>query len=550
MPSMQHYSGPSVFPIGPWTHVILIVLSFGLVAFGQPTWCGSCGLAAAILGYALFWRSMWGLPTNWDRFWAGFAWFSLIQLFQLAWMLSHPYVYIYAIWSFFSFLFGVQFGLLCLLVRPANVISIWKNAAVAGVWALFEWSRLYFMSGFTWNPVGLALSGNLLAMQTAALAGVYGMSFWVIFVNLLGTRFWVLKRKAGPFILWSLAALFPYVYGYAHLVYYQHVVKNQGTPKELSTVLVQTAFPIEEMLPFKTIHEAIGYVQEEWKQIFKLLVKQQGKQIDLIIFPECTVPYGTYTPLFPYPAIAHAVKQVLGPEAAAKLPVPAEPYAEEVKQAAGPVQLVSNAYIAQALADIFNANVLIGLEDVEETESKSRSAFISAQYFTPGGAAASRYDKQVLLPMAEYIPSSFWKTIAKHYGILGSFTPGQGAKIFDCRGVPFGTSICYEETFGNLMRDNRLKGANMLVNLTSDIWYPHSALSQSHFDHARLRAVELGIPLVRACNTGITGAVDSFGRVLSILGSTPKSNMIWRILCLCRCPFFITQHFTRLLAIS
>ncbi len=74
------------------------------------------------------------------------------------------------------------------------------------------------------------------------------------------------------------------------------------------------------------------------------------------------------------------------------------------------------------------------------------------------------------------------------------------------------------------MRYNKLKGANLLVNLTSDIWYPYSSLPQSHFDHARLRAVELGMPLARSCNTGITGAVDSFGRVLAVLGTNPQET--------------------------
>jgi apolipoprotein N-acyltransferase len=73
------------------------------------------------------------------------------------------------------------------------------------------------------------------------------------------------------------------------------------------------------------------------------------------------------------------------------------------------------------------------------------------------------------------------------------------------------------------MRENRLKGAQILLNLTSDAWYPNSRLAQQHFDHARLRTVENGIALLRACNTGITGGVDSLGRVVKILGENAEN---------------------------
>ena len=74
------------------------------------------------------------------------------------------------------------------------------------------------------------------------------------------------------------------------------------------------------------------------------------------------------------------------------------------------------------------------------------------------------------------------------------------------------------------MRENRVKGAELLVNLTNDGWYPNSLLPKQHFDHARLRTVENGIPLVRACNTGVTCAVDSLGRIVGVLGENEVEN--------------------------
>jgi apolipoprotein N-acyltransferase len=68
------------------------------------------------------------------------------------------------------------------------------------------------------------------------------------------------------------------------------------------------------------------------------------------------------------------------------------------------------------------------------------------------------------------------------------------------------------------MRENRLAGANMLVNITSDVWYPNSRLGKQHFDHARLRTVEMGIPLLRSCNYGVTAGVDSLGSIIDSCG--------------------------------
>jgi apolipoprotein N-acyltransferase len=82
-----------------------------------------------------------------------------------------------------------------------------------------------------------------------------------------------------------------------------------------------------------------------------------------------------------------------------------------------------------------------------------------------------------------------------------------------------GISVCYEETYGHIMRENRQLGAQLLVNLTNDGWYPQSKLSQQHFYHAIPRTVENGIALVRACNTGISAAVDSLGRVVARLAA-------------------------------
>ena len=209
-----------------------------------------------------------------------------------------------------------------------------------------------------------------------------------------------------------------------------------------------------------------------------------------------------------------AFVETFGDDTAWLLPPLKEPLARRVES----TWMVNNAYWTQALANCFQASVIVGLEDAEDVCSGIREYYSAAIYFQPNSLGPKdRYAKRVLVPMGEYIPFSFCEKMAQQYGVYGSFTCGKEAKVWNCKGVPLGVSICYEETFGDMMRENREQGAAVLVNLTSDVWYPNSRLPRQHFTHALVRTVEMGIPLIRSCNTGVTGACDSLGREISVL---------------------------------
>jgi len=493
----------------------LALISFVCVGFGQPAFSSVLSFVSALIGYALFFRVMLAYPSWKTRFLLGTIWYMSVQIVQLWWMTSHPYLYIYAVLLFTSVMMGLQFGILCLFIQPAQFQNVWRLTAIAGLWAVLEWSRLFFLSGMSWNPSGLALSANLYTLQVASLAGVFGLSFWVIFTNLLALKAWLAKPKGSSTALFATAALLPFLYGFVH-VHTQDRGFAEAEKQPYKALLVQTAFPIEEIMGFKEHTGMVAYVLQEWKKILQITRQQIGKPIDLVVLPEFTVPFGTYSFVYPYPLVATAFKEIYGPENAKKLPPLESPLAE--KQ--GNFWMVNNAFFTQALANIFNSEVVIGLEDAEDVEGE-REYYSSALHFSPREADATeffvnRYEKRVLVPMGEYIPFSFAKKLAASYGIHGSFTAGKEAKLLGNK-RPMGVSICYEETFGDMMRENKLKGAEMLVNLTSDIWYPDSLLPRQHLDHSRLRTVENGIPLLRACNTGITCAVDSLGRTIDAL---------------------------------
>lgn len=531
----------TTYPLSAELQWLLGIGSFLIVAFGQPSWAPWAGLAAAAVGYALFWRILLACKSWKRRFWIAFAWYGGVQLVQISWFTSHPYAYIYAPYLFIGFMTGVQFGILSLFITPklfaarSTVQTICRLLSLSGLWAIFEWSRLFALSGYSWNPSGIALTGHLYPLQMASLAGVFGLSFWVIFVNLLALRAWLKRNSAWtPALAWGIAALVPYAYGIAHISQHDRLIaESSDKPSMLRTLLVQTAIPAEEASGITDPRALIRHVMEEWRQILEITKAHRGKEIDLIALPEFVVPFGTYSCVYPYLETLKIIDETLGNEALKQLPPPDYPFAAFQPGKNGPEFYVNNAFWVQTLANLFGADVLAGLEDAEDTPEGVRE-YYSAAIFSrphgkqnPAGFEAERYAKRVLVPLGEYIPFSFCRKLAENYGVFGSFTPGQAATVVNCRGIPLSPSICYEETFGHIISEGRRNGGEMLVNLTSDVWYPYSKLPRQHFDHARLRTVENGTPLVRACNTGITGAFDSFGRILAVLGGDEPEKYEW-----------------------
>jgi apolipoprotein N-acyltransferase len=101
--------------------------------------------------------------------------------------------------------------------------------------------------------------------------------------------------------------------------------------------------------------------------------------------------------------------------------------------------------------------------------------------------------------------------------------------------IPTGVSICLEETYSHLIRELRLNGARLFVNISNDVWFPRSRLPEHHFQHGRIRAAENGVCLLRSCNTGITGAVDCCGRVVEVLPSSEEKVSVLHLNLPLRC---------------
>lgn len=152
------------------------------------------------------------------------------------------------------------------------------------------------------------------------------------------------------------------------------------------------------------------------------------------------------------------------------------------------------------------------------TRSASGEHYNSLALIDRSDTLAALYDKQHLVPFGEYLPlERLLRLLALEALAGGGYTAGAGATRFELPGIPpFAASICYEAIFP-LETRRAARGASWILQITNDAWFGPDAGPRQHFAQARARAAELGLPLVRVANTGITALTDARGRIVDSL---------------------------------
>jgi apolipoprotein N-acyltransferase len=185
-----------------------------------------------------------------------------------------------------------------------------------------------------------------------------------------------------------------------------------------------------------------------------------------------------------------------------------------------------------AIAHRASAPLLFGSPAVRFDADRKPYLLNSAYLLSPDGPLLGRYDKQHLVPFGEYIPlkSSVLFFLDKLVEGIGDFQAGPGPGVFSFtprspvgasegsvaapKPVKFGTLICYEVIFPDLVRRFALNGAEFLVTITNDAWFGESSAPMQHFSMVVFRSVENHLAFARAANTGVSGFIDPFGRIL------------------------------------
>jgi apolipoprotein N-acyltransferase len=336
------------------------------------------------------------------------------------------------------------------------------------LWVALEygWARTPDIS-FPWSLMGYTQYLNLRILQAADLFGVWGISFLVVSANAAVASLLRSGPPEGRRDGWA-ARLLPAAGAAA--MFLGAWVYGEGRLQE-----------VEKGAPFEVV-----VLQGNVEQEIKWDPKFRREAIDL---------YGSLT----REAAGEGAGLVVWPETAAPFYYGLEPrYSREIQELAREVQ----------------APILFGSPAREEgaggVSLRNRAYLVSA-----AGEDVGWYDKVHLVPFGEYVP---WRRLLffvdKIVEAVGEFSPGEGPVTLAVPGARVGTLICYEVVFPDLVRRAVNDGAQILVNITNDAWFGRTAASKQHFSALAFRAVENRRPVARAANTGISGFVDSRGRIL------------------------------------
>ena len=143
-----------------------------------------------------------------------------------------------------------------------------------------------------------------------------------------------------------------------------------------------------------------------------------------------------------------------------------------------------------------------------------------------GSMSPERYDKIHLVPFGEYVPDAFgWVNRITHE--IGDFVPGTRIVTFPLDGHKLGAFICYESAFPDLVRQFTKAGATVLVNLSNDGYFGHSAAREQHLELVQMRAAENRRWILRATNDGITAMIDPAGREIARLPLYTQTSAVF-----------------------
>ena len=172
------------------------------------------------------------------------------------------------------------------------------------------------------------------------------------------------------------------------------------------------------------------------------------------------------------------------------------------------------------LAKEVQVPILFGSDQIEWREVNGRRVperFFNAAFLVrPDGSMGGVYRKIHLVPFGEYVPlKRILFFAAPLVEAVSDFSAGDTPELLPVDGHRISTAICYEVVYPDLVRRFVVAGSELLTTITNDAWFGKTSAPYQHFAQAAMRAIEEGRYLVRSANTGISGIVDPYGRVLA-----------------------------------
>jgi apolipoprotein N-acyltransferase len=425
-------------------------------------------------------------------FWVVFCWLTTVTV--LGWFVLEFYMAIYfAVWTWFCGLLRPQSSkkhsrtaskwdqmLARARSAAAPLQSPWTKSTnnlrlafvLAAAWSTLEWLRGWVFSGFGWNGLGVALHENWPLIQIAELTGVAGLSFMVAFANVivLTTTYRLVVEARTRMMRPHFDFTFTMAAIVGALVFGLRAAQVSPSAKPLRVAAVQSNVPQHQ----KFDPQFTRKIFDRFRRLSEIALRSNPPP-DLLVWPESSMP--------------------------------------------GPVLADKESYkFVMDLAASADTDVLLGTIDEQNGDVYNAAILVS-----DGGERVQLYRKVHLVPFGEFVPGRHTvPLLARIVGdqVPGDFKAGKEHTVFTLTNgdVQVAPLICFEDTIGELTREFVLPtetnpGANLLVDVTNDAWFQHSAGSHQHLANAIFRCVETRRPMLRAANTGVTCFINQFGRV-------------------------------------
>lgn len=463
---------------------ILLVLSFPNIDLFPLAWFGLTPLLLFLYGKDKKTAIKAGL------------FFGIIYFFGTTYWIYHS-IYHYSSIPFVPSIFLVFLLCLYLSLYPALFSVLYASyisktglpaMLVAPIfWTVIEFIRSYALTGFPWSSIGYSQYKFLPFIQIADLIGIYGISFLIMAVNgALADVFLFKKRRAVK----PLYSAMPVIIGLfalsitlaATFSYGLYRLNQDREGADIKAAVIQGN--IEQDLKWDASY------QEEVMNIYKeLSVKAASEGPDIIVWPETALP-------FVFGSDSNLTKDTIE------------------------FQKGLNSYL------LFGSILAKEKDSSQKTTAYSNSAVL----LDKDGNISYRYDKIHLVPFGEYVPiKKLLFFIDKLVVGVGDYMPGDGYKKAATPFGTFSTLICYEIIFPGLVRKFYDKGGDFIITITNDAWFGRTYGPYQHFSMAVFRAIENRKPVIRAANTGVSGYIDSNGRILSKTNLFERTILIYKI---------------------
>jgi apolipoprotein N-acyltransferase len=401
-------------------------------------------------------------------YWIGYAF--LVDASTFAWLLPFAVLGLPAYLALFTAL-GFALARLIWTRDASRVIALAIGLTVS------EWLRGHLLSGFPWNAFGYALSEPLALAQTASLIGLWGMTFLSVAIF------------ASPAVL---------------------IDGKSSGPRPWTVPAAALA-----LLVAMGIFGAVRLSLQPTKMVadVKLRIMQPNLQQDV---------------KFNYAAKAEVMRKYLALSDRASGPQSTGVRDASIliwPESAFPFFLTREADAMAQIADLLPKGTVLITGSVRAPDlppgTRITRAYNSIYVIDHDGSILSIYDKLHLVPFGEYLPFQDWLEslgFEQLTRIQGGFIAGSLRRPMPMPGAPPALPlICYEAIFpGNVADGDDRPG--WIINLTNDGWFGISTGPYQHLQQARLRAIEQGLPVVRAANTGISAVIDPMGRIVAHLG--------------------------------